>query len=162
MWLSWWRQQTETFSALLTRSSVNSPHKGQWRGVLIFLWSAPSIKGWVNNREAGDLRHHRAHYDVIVILSWHENLHLPKTSSNLFQNNIRYNGAIIWSKIRTAAFNPGPWFNINMSSYRYRKSHCGDKTVVRSSYLHNGISYTGKMSSLYWIGALILLKYHSK
>ena len=49
---------------------------------------------------------------------------------------------------------PGPWFNIKMSSYQYRKSHCGDKTVVRSSYLHSGISYTGKMSSLYWIGAL--------
>ena len=48
---------------------------------------------------------------------------------------------------------PGPRFNIKMSSYRYRKSHCGDKTVVRSSYLHNGISYTSKMSSLYWIGA---------
>ena len=40
-----------------------------------------------------------------------------------------------------------------MSSYQYRKSHCGDKMVVRSSYLHNGISYTGKMSSLYWIRA---------
>ena len=48
---------------------------------------------------------------------------------------------------------PGPWFNIKMSSYQYRKSYCGDKTVVRSSYLHNGISYTGKMSSLYWMGA---------
>ena len=44
-----------------------------------------------------------------------------------------------------------------MSSYQYRKSHCGDKTVVRSSYLHNGISYTGKMTSLYWIGALVSL-----
>ena len=50
----------------------------------------------------------------------------------------------------------GPRFNIKISSYQYRKSHCGDKTVVRSSYLHNGISYTGKMSSLYWIGALML------
>ena len=49
---------------------------------------------------------------------------------------------------------PGPWFNIKMSSYQYRKSHCGDKTILRPSYLHNGISYTGKMSSLYWIGAL--------
>ena len=48
---------------------------------------------------------------------------------------------------------PGPRFNIKMS-YQYRKSHWGDKTVVRSSYLHNGISYTGKMSSLYWIGTL--------
>ena len=32
----------------------------------------------------------------------------------------------------------GPWFNIKMSSYQYRKSCCGYKTVVRSSYLHNG------------------------
>ena len=53
--------------------------------------------------------------------------------------------------------NQRPWFNIKMSSYPYRKSHCGDKTVVRSSYLHNGISYTGKMSSLYWIGAQVVL-----
>ena len=47
----------------------------------------------------------------------------------------------------------GLWFNIKMLSYQYRKSHCGDKTVVRSSYLHNGISYTGKTTSLYWIRA---------
>ena len=40
-----------------------------------------------------------------------------------------------------------------MSSYQWRKSHCGDKTVVRSSYLHNEISYTGKMSYLYSIRA---------
>ena len=46
-----------------------------------------------------------------------------------------------------------PWFNIKMAYYQYRKSHCGDKTVVRSSYLPNGISYTGKMTSLYWIRA---------
>ena len=49
---------------------------------------------------------------------------------------------------------PGPWFNIKMSSYQYRKSHCGDKTILRPSYLHNGISYTGKTTSLYWIRAL--------
>ena len=49
----------------------------------------------------------------------------------------------------------GPWFNIKTSSYQYRKSHCGDKTILRPSYLHNGISYTGKMTSLYWIGPLV-------
>ena len=32
-----------------------------------FLWSAPWIYRWVNNREAGDLRGHRAHYDIIVM-----------------------------------------------------------------------------------------------
>ena len=48
---------------------------------------------------------------------------------------------------------PGTRFNIKMISYQYRKSHCGDKTILRPSYLHNGISYTGKMTSLYWIRA---------
>ena len=51
---------------------------------------------------------------------------------------------------------PGPWFNIKMTSYQYRKSHCGDKTILRPSYLHNGISYTGKTTSLYWIRPLYL------
>ena len=50
----------------------------------------------------------------------------------------------------------GPWFNIKMSSYQYRKSHCGDQTILWTSYLHNGISYTGKMTSLYRIRALVL------
>ena len=48
-------------------STVNSPHKGQWRGALIFSLICARINGWVNNREAGDLRRHRAHYNVIVI-----------------------------------------------------------------------------------------------
>ena len=51
---------------------------------------------------------------------------------------------------------PGPWFNIMMSCYQYRKSHCWDKTIVRSSYFHNGIAYTGKMASLYWTNPLML------
>ena len=49
------------------------------------------------------------------------------------------------------------WFNIKMKSYQYRKSHCGDKTILRPSYLHNGISYTGKMSSLYWMAPQTIL-----
>ena len=39
---------------------------------------------------------------------------------------------------------PGARFNMKTTSYQYRKSHCGDKTVLISSYLLNGISYTGK------------------
>ena len=49
------------------RSPVNSPHKGQWRGALMFSLICARINGWVNNREAGDLGHYRAHYDVIVM-----------------------------------------------------------------------------------------------
>ena len=58
---------------------------------------------------------------------------------------------------KSALSAPEPWFNIKMSSYQYRKSHCGDKMVIRPSYLHNGISFTGKMASLYWISPLIIL-----
>ena len=43
-------------------------HKGQWRGALIFSLICVWINGWVNNREAGDLRRYRGHYDVNVIL----------------------------------------------------------------------------------------------
>ena len=49
------------------RSPVNSPHKGQWRGALRFSSICAWINNWVNNREAGDLRRHRAHNDVIVM-----------------------------------------------------------------------------------------------
>ena len=46
---------------------VNSPHKGQWRGALMFSLICVWINGWVNKREAGDVRRHRAQYDVIVM-----------------------------------------------------------------------------------------------
>ena len=51
----------------LHRSLVNYHHKGQWRGALMFSLICARISGWVNNREAGDLRRRRAHYDVIVM-----------------------------------------------------------------------------------------------
>ena len=49
------------------RSPVNSPHKGQWRGALMFSLIYVRLNGWVNNREVGDLRRYRAHYDVIIM-----------------------------------------------------------------------------------------------
>ena len=49
------------------RSPVNSPHKGQWRGALMCSLICARINGWVNNREAGDLRRYPAHCDVIVM-----------------------------------------------------------------------------------------------
>ena len=49
------------------RSQVNSPHKGRWHGALMFSLICAWINGWVNNGEAGDLRRHRAHYDVMVM-----------------------------------------------------------------------------------------------
>ena len=69
-----------TFS-MMTSSNINifrvtghlcgeftgSPHKGQWRGSLMFSLICVWISGWENNREAGDLRRYCAHYDVIIM-----------------------------------------------------------------------------------------------
>ena len=61
---SWWRHQIKAFSALL---ALCEHHKGQWRGALMFSVICAWTNGWVNNRDAGDLRPHRAHYDVTVM-----------------------------------------------------------------------------------------------
>ena len=64
-----------TFSALLALCAGKSPvtadfpHKGQWRGVLMFSLICAWINGWVNNRKAGDLKRHRAHYDVTTMIA---------------------------------------------------------------------------------------------
>ena len=56
------------------RSPVTSPHKGQWRGALMFSLICAWINIWVNNREAGDLRRNRAHCDAIVMVHWLHNI----------------------------------------------------------------------------------------
>ena len=58
------------------RSPVNSPHKGQWRGAFMISLICARINGWVNNGKAGDLRRHRAHYDVTVMFSESVRRHL--------------------------------------------------------------------------------------
>ena len=50
-------------------SPVNSPHKGQWRGALMFSLICVRINGWVNNGKIGDLRRYRANYVVFVMIS---------------------------------------------------------------------------------------------
>ena len=49
-------------------SPVNSPHKGRWHGALMFSLICAWINSGVRNRDDGDLRHHRAPYDVTVMI----------------------------------------------------------------------------------------------
>ena len=49
------------------RWPVNSPHKGQWRGALMFALICAWTNGWVYHRDAGDWRCHHAHYDVTMM-----------------------------------------------------------------------------------------------
>ena len=63
----------ETFSELLALCAGNSPVPGEFptqrpvKQSFDVFFDLHRNNGWVNNGEAGDLRHHRAHYDVIVM-----------------------------------------------------------------------------------------------
>ena len=65
------------------RSPVNSPHKGQWRAALMSSLICAWINGWVNNREAGDLRRHRTNYDVTVMIPYMKSMTAAKHQSAL-------------------------------------------------------------------------------
>ena len=62
----------DNFSALLALCAANLPVAGEFDSqgpvTLSLDVFCAWINGWVNNREAGDLRRHRAHYDVIVMV----------------------------------------------------------------------------------------------
>ena len=70
---SWWRHQVEAFSALLVLCEGNPPVTGgfpsqrpvrrSFGGFFIRTWT----NDWANNRDAVDLRRHRADYDVTLI-----------------------------------------------------------------------------------------------
>ena len=72
--MSWWRHQMEAFSMLLAICEGNSPVTSEFPSqrpvtqmfCLICTWK----NSWVNNHEAGDLRHQCTHYDIIIML-WH-------------------------------------------------------------------------------------------
>ena len=110
---------------------------------------------WANSRESGDLIRNSAHYDVAVMallvfwFKFHWSLFLRYDSMSALVHVI-------------AGWRTGLRFNIKMTCYQNRKSHCGDKTILRPSYLHNGISCSAKMTSLYWIGALATNHYLSQ
>ena len=78
------------------RSLVNSPHKGQWRGALMFSLTCTRVNGWVNNGEAGDLRRKRARYDV-TLMCWPAkvNILIPEDTSFQWVNSLRPSD-IIW------------------------------------------------------------------
>ena len=59
------------FVRWLHRSPVDSPHKGQGRGTLMFSLICALSNNWANNRDTGDLRRHYTQYDVAVMFMRH-------------------------------------------------------------------------------------------
>ena len=102
--LTWWRHQMETFSALLVLCARNSPVTGEFPAQrssdteLRCFFDLRLNKRLSKKREAGDLRRHRAHYDVIVMNASINESSLPLVSvtlvARLFEIATRWN--LIW------------------------------------------------------------------
>ena len=115
------------------RSPVNSPHKGQWRGTLMFSLTYAWIRGWVNYREAGDLRRHQAHYDLIVMIS-----HLSVNSNKIYCPETLNSGQNrhFLSRV-TLKFDGWPWktighlFYTTLSFVHHLKAICDFKRALQ-------------------------------
>ena len=114
------------------RSPVNSPHKGQWRGALMFSLICVWINGWVNNREAGYLRRYRVHCDVIVMTA-----HLVMFCFGLFHCffSTTVNALKGWS-LEIYAIRSTNWHSSAMVVLPIRKrwNHCTTSMLHKTSY----------------------------
>ena len=119
-WRAWWRHQMETFSALLAICKGNPsvtdgfPHKGQWRGALMFSFIYAWTNGWANNRDAGDLRPSRAFYDITVMRN-----HVETLCSNCELNNVSEIGAVRISNVQATRYGPLRWYLIKLMQIHY-------------------------------------------
>ena len=141
------------------RSPVNSPHKGQWRGALTFSLICVWINGWVNNREAGDLRRCRAHYDVIVTWNYfagvseailtnvdkvtHCGLVTPYEGRDLDQHWFSEWLVAWWHQVIT-------WTNVDLSSLRSSDVHLRSISLEISQPPVNEISLKIIFLRFYW------------
>ena len=114
-----WRHQIEAlrywpFVRGIHRSPVNFPHKGQWRGALMFSLICSWINGWVNNGEACDLRRHRTHYDVTVMGG--------------------YRRSVVYITSKPTAM-PNPLLCFIFEIFRYWLGHESERSCYRSNIL---------------------------
>ena len=88
-----------TFVREIHRSPVNSPHRGQWRGALMFSLICAWTNGCANNRDVCDLRRRHAHYDVIVMSNWEYGelrRHTPEFNPCKVTAKIKHTMLFVW------------------------------------------------------------------
>ena len=117
----------------IRRSPLNSSHKGQWRGAWMFSLICPWINGWVNNREAGDLRRNRAHHNVTV-MNFGRAYQMP---SSLWPPHLCAWGLSRRPQVETCALPPpGLWLTVHsLSLLRARDRKRGSGPGSQSRFL---------------------------
>ena len=147
-----------TFVRGIYRSPVNFPHKGQPRGALMFCLICAWINGWVNNREAGDLRRHRAHYYVTIM---HNNFtpllefrlwtpHIKRKDTDFFSIAVYITVIYIWN-IFTQVKNYRKRTE-RKNNKNTRKLTCSERIPVRSHRTHCVGQQNTITESSRWVG----------
>ena len=135
------------------RSPVNSPHKGQWRGALMFSLICVSINDWVNNREAGDLRRYRAHCDVNVMCifmttkSYHSHSRKPRSHCivgcpglihSCWWNMINPGSQnFIWNFYTTCCYLETSYMRSKHSKLFYASQYLSQSLFLRAQQIHS-------------------------
>ena len=140
------------------RSPLNSPHKGQWRGALMFPLICVWINSWVNNREAGDLRRYRTHYDVTVMCDMR--VPIPVRSQCMGLTYINKCLAKVLTIQNCQHFCPKIVYDTKSTNGSFF-THCGRMTHICVSELaiigsDNGLS-PGRRQAIIWTNDGILL-----
>ena len=151
--MSWWCYVNETigpsYIVLMTQLQLSGAKPQRninkvrtmciWSGALIFSLIYVWIKGWANNREAGGLRRHRAHYDVTVMLDYFWSAY---RSATLFDSwtlakvqelaqMVAYICFITWStnRYRIALHNSLIWMCVLHEPYHVRRMNKETHTI---------------------------------
>ena len=147
----------KTFSALLAFCAGNSPvscefpHKGHWRGALTFSLICVWINGWVNNRDAGDLRCYRAHDDVTVMC---EKFIHGLASSHMFWK--KTNAPQIPHRLASKWPMRSREISRHFRCYDYRRKHRGKWHKIIISRCQPGLLISFRNTNLYFLKAFII------
>ena len=137
------------------RWPVDSPHKGQWRGVWMFSLICAWTNDWGNNRDTGDLRRHRAYYDVTVMSrSLHElaSRELFRSDLNVLSGVSRYIGRDLFQSFICALF------NFLICAQELISSFSSSECPWFFKLLPNGRELITRQTRLVWISKLVFRK----
>ena len=97
---------------MMTSSNI-SQHKGQWRGALMISLICVWINGWVNNREAGDLRRYRPPL-------WRHSNEIAPFACVISDININFPLYEQW----WPSSRPLNWYDVRVAFGKQMHSHC--------------------------------------
>ena len=130
------------------RSSVDSPLKGQWRGALLFYLICAWTNGLAKNRDAGDLRHHHALYDVTVMIVENVSMLISRgqkpghLQTRYWQHILHHtNSSTSASNVFTLCYGAQGWQQICCDMTRRAQTHF-EKVVLLSSGFVQYCRYT--------------------